>query len=450
MFWKKIVYLHILQSMWLQDKGVVYQRLMYIYSCMRVKKDKEKPTVHVASEYGRLNAVLLHRPGIEIEQMTPATAAEALYSDILSKHIVDKEYAAFCGVLEKWTRVYYVEDVLTEILDNDDVRQRLVSCCCQQDNCEYLADILMQHSSRQLAKELVEGVRYHADTDLSRFKDSRFVLKPLYNLFFTRDASSSVYDEVLINTMSFSVRQRETLIYKAIFEYYFGTQTFCASDANRRARTEGGDVQVAGPDLLCIGQGIRTNQLGIMALARKFANERKHFRILVQELPRKPESFIHLDMVFTFLGAHSCMVYEPMLSKSGLFAGKATTLIECNGGKITTKEYPNILKGLKHCGMDLEPVLCGQGEDWYQDREQWHSGANFFALGDGKVIGYERNRFTIEALNHAGFAVLDADEVCAGKVSMDDYDRFVVAFKASELPRAGGGARCMTMPINRS
>ena len=49
----------------------------------------------------------------------------------------------------------------------------------------------------------------------------------------------------------------------------------------------------------------------------------------------------------------------------------------------------------------------------------------------------------------AGFSVLDADDVCSGKVDMNQYEKFVVTFKASELPRAGGGARCMTMPINR-
>ena len=34
--------------------------------------------VQVNSEIGRLNAVLLHRPGIEIERMTPENAAKAL------------------------------------------------------------------------------------------------------------------------------------------------------------------------------------------------------------------------------------------------------------------------------------------------------------------------------------------------------------------------------------
>ena len=409
----------------------------------------EVTKVNVSSEYGHLNAVLLHRPGIEIERMTPSNAAEALFSDILSKHIVDKEYASFAGVFEKWCKVYYVEDVLEQLMDNDDVRQYLVAQSCRLDGCEGLADQLMEHDSRRLAKELIEGVPFHADTDPKELSERRYTLQPLYNLFFTRDASSSVYNEVLINSMSFPVSQRETLLYRAIFEYYFSTKTFCGQDVNTSARTEGGDVQVAADNLLCIGEGIRTNRKGIMFLAEKFAKERPKFNILTQELPHKPDSFIHLDMVHTFLGKHQLMVYPPLLDKTGLFAGKSTTLITCDNGNISTKEYPNMLEGLKACGMEMEPVMCGGFDSWYQDREQWHSGANFFALDDGKVIGYERNVRTIEALSHAGFAVLDADEVCAGRVNMKDYDKFVVVFKASELPRAGGGARCMTMPINR-
>ena len=219
-----------------------------------------------------MNAVLLHRPGIEIERMTPYNAADALYSDILSKHIVDREYDAFRGVFERWTRVYYVEDILADLMDNDDVRQRLVTQSCQIDGCQHLVDELMTHDSRRLAEELIEGVPYHDDTDPDRFRDERYTLKPLYNLFFTRDASSSVYDRVLINSMSFRVRERETLIYKTIFEDYFRADTFCAKDANPNARTEGGDVQVASPNLLCIGMGIRTNHKGMPASAPRSAS----------------------------------------------------------------------------------------------------------------------------------------------------------------------------------
>jgi len=403
--------------------------------------------VNVASETGRLRAVLLHRPGIEIERMTPLNAAHALYSDILNKPIVDKEYANFCGVLERWTNVYYVEDILESLLADERLRQTLVEMSCDMDNCDDdLAPHLLGFDNHRLASVLIEGFE---DPEWDGKSDDRYLLKPLYNLFFTRDASSTVYDRVLINSMSFDVRQRETLIYRAIFENFFNVDTLNAINWNHDARTEGGDVQIASPDLLCIGQGIRTNTLGIKYLAQTFASERKKFNILVQELPKSPDSFIHLDMVFTFLGQHQCMAFEPMLKKTGLFSGKDTTLITIDNGKITSHKVDNIVAGLRGLGWDIEPVIGGGNDPWVQLREQWHSGANFFALGDGKVMGYRRNTYTIDALDRAGFAVLNAEDIVSGKVDMNSYDKFVAAFPGSELPRAGGGARCMTMPILR-
>jgi len=403
--------------------------------------------VNVASETGRLRAVLLHRPGVEIERMTPLNAAHALYSDILNKPIVDTEYHYFSGVLEKWTDVYYVEDILEQLLDDADVRRHLVEESCDMDNCDdNVAEQLMQLDSAELARVLIEGYEV---PDWDCVSDDRYLLKPLYNLFFTRDASSTVFNRVLINSMSFEVRERETLIYEAIFRHFFKVDTLNAMEWDRDARTEGGDVHIAAPDLLCIGQGIRTNTKGIKYLAQTFAKEREHFNILVQELPQKPESFIHLDMVFTFLGKHQCMAFEPMLRKTGLFAGKDTTLISIDGGKISYTKYPNIIRGLEHLGWDIEPVIGGGSDPWNQLREQWHSGANFFSLGDSKIMGYRRNTHTIDALDRAGFAVLKAEDIVEGRVKMEDYDKFVAAFPGSELPRAGGGARCMTMPILR-
>jgi arginine deiminase len=410
------------------------------------KKNITPCAVNVASETGTLRAVLLHRPGVEIERMTPLNAAHALYSDILNKPIVDNEYSNFCGVLEKWTNVYYVEDILEELLKDNDIRRHLVYESCDMDNCDDgLAEQLMSFDAKQLSDVLIEG---YEDPEWDGGEE-RYLLKPLYNLFFTRDASSTVYNRVLINSMSFEVRERETLIYEAIFKHFFKVETLNAMAWDRDARTEGGDVQIASPDLLCIGQGIRTNTKGIKYLAQTFAKEREKFNILVQELPKSPESFIHLDMVFTFLGKHQCMAFEPMLKKTGLFAGKDTTLISIEGGNITYQKFPNIVKGLEHLGWDIEPVIGGCSDPWVQLREQWHSGCNFFSMGDGKIIGYRRNTQTIEALDKAGFAVLNAEDIVCGKVNMKDYEKFVAAFPGSELPRAGGGARCMTMPILR-
>ena len=422
-----------------------------------MKKDLLKPCpVKVCSETGRLKAVMLHRPGVEIERMTPLNCAHALYNDILDRMNVDSEYALFSGVLERWARVYYVEDILEQLLDDIIIRKHLVKESVfnyglrpvkMSAEVNYrLVDELMRMDSHSLAKVLIEG---YENPRWEGVSDNRYLLEPLYNLLFTRDAASTVYDKVLINSMSFEVRERESLIYDAVFHNFFKAETLNAESWNPKSRTEGGDIHIASDDLLLVGEGIRTNAKGIEYLARIIAREKEHFNILVQELPRKPESFIHLDMVFTLLGNNYCMAFEPMLRHQGLFAGKDTTLITIDGGKITYRPVNDILDGLGQLGWDLMPILGGGTDPWVQMREQWHSGANFFSLGDGKVLGYRRNAHTIEALDRAGFSVLQAEDIVSGKTDMEEHEKFVAVFPASELPRAGGGARCMTMPLWR-
>ncbi len=411
-----------------------------------------KLKIQIESEIGKLEGVILHTPGSEVENMTPENAERALYSDILNLSVAQKEYEQLSGVLEKVTNVFQVKDLLSDIFKSPSVKNTLVNRITESCNAVDIKNILLEQSPEKLSKLLIEGVPMQKNS-LSNYLDNNyFELDPLHNFFFTRDASSAINDSVLINRMANPVRKRESIIMESIFDYHpkFITRTvnpFNSRTFKENITVEGGDVLVARKDILIVGTGIRTSSQGIDYLAQKIESREYPRHIIVQELPETPESFIHLDMVFTLLDKDKCMVYEPLILKTNRFL---TLHLTVKNSKITSiEEVANIPTALNNLGMPLEPILCGGKNQQHQEREQWHSGANFFAFAPGKIIGYQRNNYTIEALNKKGFSVLKAKDVISGKEKIEDHKKVIVTIHGSELARGGGGARCMTMPIRR-
>jgi len=410
----------------------------------------------INSEIGKLEGVIIHTPGSEVENMTPENAERALYSDILNLSIASNEYAQLRGVLNKVSEVFEIKKLLSDILKDDAAKTVLLKEVCADEKVSGLEEKLSENNPKILANLLIEGVILERNNLTNYLNREKFSLRPLHNLFFTRDSAMGMNENMLIGKMANPVRERESIIVEAIFNHhsFFKTTTLNPLKPNKgitvqnEVKLEGGDFQVIREDVYVIGSGMRTSTQGIDFVIENIKQQKKRtHHIIVQELPSTPESFIHLDMVFTNLNNDSCMVYEPVVY--GLSRYK-TIHLKIDNGKVEITEEPNIPEALKKLGIDLKPIACGGKKDpWIQEREQWHSGANFLAFAPGKIIGYERNVNTLEELNQNGFEILKALDVISGKVNPNNYAKCAISIAGSELARGGGGARCMTMPFKR-
>ena len=165
-------------------------------------------------------------------------------------------------------------------------------------------------------------------------------------------------------------------------------------------------------------------------------------------MPHSPESFVHLDMIFSFLDENTCTIYEPVILNRLTYRTVLISLDNKEVKKIETVD--NIIGPLKQLGIAIRTIPCGgRNKKLIQEREQWHSGTNFFTLAPGKVIGYERNIHTNEELNKHGFEIIQATDVLGGTKNLNNYKKFIVTIEGGELARGGGGPRCMTLPVKR-
>lgn len=417
--------------------------------------NNNKVTLNVQSETGRLEAVMLHYPGAEVENMTPKNAQRALYSDILNLSIAQKEYEQMYGVLKKHTKVFEVRKLLTEFLKDPVQKEVLLRKICTTENVMQYFEYLMQLSETEVTRVLIEGLPAKINSLTEYLKDDYYALLPLYNFYFTRDACVTIGNNLLVCNMANNVRARESHIVEAIFD---NNKLFDASIINANnfvgdgaspMNIEGGDVLIVNKDILLIGNGSRTSSQAIDSLITQLCkNEKQRKHVIVQQLPHSPESFIHLDMVFTLLDNNTAMVYKPLILENTPYK---TIHIQIDNGKVTKiSTATNIPSALKKLGVDIEPIICGgKADEWDQEREQWHSGANFLSIAPGKVMSYSRNIHTLEELNKNGFEITSAWDVINDKYDVNSASKCVITIDGSELPRGGGGARCMTMPLRR-
>ncbi|MEA2551790.1 MAG: arginine deiminase, partial [Actinomycetota bacterium] len=277
--------------------------------------------LYVGSEVGTLRRVILHRPDLELKRLTPSTARELLFDGVIWVQRAREEHDAFAKALsDRGVEILYLEDLLTDVLEQEDVRAGLVQTLEQRPLGPTLGpavrEWLASLPSAHLAEHLIAGVTFDelpfkSDSMVARMQRG-FVVPPLPNHMFTRDTSAWIYQGVSINTMAMAVRTRESLHFQAIYRNHplFAGADFqiWSDDISGPMFLEGGDALVIGNGALLVGMGERTRPAAVEMLAQRLFNAGAATQVIAVELPTQRSS-MHLDTVLTQLDVDAFTIF---------------------------------------------------------------------------------------------------------------------------------------------
>ncbi len=392
--------------------------------------------IRITSEIDPLQTVLLHRPGLEMERLSPDTLTESLFEDIPWLKKMQEEHDVFAEILrENNVEVLYLRDLLLDIINNEDIKRDLIEDSIRMARPDShflqdaLRDLLSSTQGDELLDLLIAGI---SKTEMevppahSVESDKFFYLNPIPNLYFMRDPAAVIGNAVSINTMYAPSRRRESLLLDYLGSYHpYFDNTRLLNHYNAKHSIEGGDILVLSPEVLAIGWSLRTSVEAIKDLAKEIFSHLDGFKeILIFELPQS-RAYIHLDTVFTMID------YDKFTLFPGIEHIVKIHNIRCENNTIRTDTLNGSLQNVLSRALDREITLvrCGENSPLTAAREQWNSGTNTLALKPGTVIAYGRN------------------ETC--NAVMRDYGINVIEITGSELVRGRGGPRCMTMPLYR-
>lgn len=406
-----------------------------------MKKDSK---INVTSEIGNLKKVLLHRPGKEIENLTPDLLERLLFDDIPYLKIAREEHDEFADVLrDNGVEVFYLEKLVAEAIEDPSVREKFINQFLDEGRVisekerynlkKYFADM----DGKELIDTMMAGVRKKDLTNYEKVslydlvnEDYPFVLDPMPNLYFTRDPFATIGNGVSLNHMKTETRNRETIFGEYIFKYhpeFKDADIPMFFDRYDNTSIEGGDELILSDKVLAFGISQRTESASIEKAARKiFATDQPFETILAIQIPPK-RAFMHLDTVFTMVDRDKFTIHAEIEGPLKVFS-----LSKNSDGSINISKEKHTLEDIlkKYLGLnDVTLIRCAGGDKIAGGREQWNDGSNTLAISPGEVVVYSRNYVTNKILREHGIKTH--------------------VIPSSELSRGRGGPRCMSMPLYR-
>ncbi|MDD6764712.1 MAG: arginine deiminase [Firmicutes bacterium] len=401
------------------------------------------PGIHNFSEIGKLNKVLLHRPGLELEALTPSTMERLLFDDIPYLKVAQEEHDRFAEILrENGVEVVYYVDETAKALATPQLQQQLIeefldlSLITSEGMRNQLIEYLMGMDPKTMVTKLIAGIKKNevpSETVQSLMDlihdDYPYISDPMPNLYFTRDPGACVGNGINIHHMHTQERRRESLLLKYMFKYnrdFASVENMQWYDVEDDYSIEGGDVLVLSKDMVAIGLSQRTTIAGIECFAKNLLSNSEFKKVLVFDIP-KSRAFMHLDTVFTMVDYDKFTIHPEIEGPLGVYE-----ITLGSGGKLEFNAMKDELQNILAMELGLpavELIRCGGGDLLAAQREQWNDGSNTLCIAPGTVITYERNYVSNELLDKKGIKVL--------------------TMPSAELSRGRGGPRCMSCPVNR-
>ncbi len=414
----------------------------------------------VYNEVGWLRRVLVHTPGEEIVRMTQHELDRLLFDDILSPAEAIREHEIMVQVLEgTGAQVIQFGDLMRRALERAPIAETealLLKVAAE------LAEPLSSWSAKELSEALIAGVywsqlpsrRSLARVRASALNTDSMALWPVPNLMFMRDPCMAVFDGVVVGRMATQARSREPLLVAfALTHGMDGTTKLFFAD---RGKLEGGDVMLLSKSTLLIGCSERTSaqtieRLAVESLFPAYPELSRIYAVLMPE----GRSVMHLDTILTHIDTKIFLGHRPLIEGQGEHRPSPIAVLSRDRAPELVKDASALEVLRQELGRDVELVPCGGDDPLYQEREQWTDGANAVCLAPGRIILYSRNVRTIGALARHGFeevrlSVVQPPEQRAELIAQGmEKPRVVFSFSGSELSRARGGGRCLTMPLAR-